>query len=77
MRVDRNKLTQATIEVLQNDFESEIFTKESYAKKLKEIIEEYAKKRNLSKFIKIFVQTLTEDELAYLVRTFINEYDNI
>lgn len=77
MEIDRDELMQATIELLQDNSEKEIYNKEYCAKELKKIAEEYAKRKDLSKFIRVLAKALTEDELYYMLRIFVNEYDNI
>lgn len=64
---DKEKLTEATIKMLQGQEEIEVTDKEDYNNKLTKVVECYVQDNNLTELIDLFVSMITEDELLEIL----------
>lgn len=69
---DKEKLTEATIEMLQG--QEEIDNKQNYNKQLTKVVESYVQDNNLSELMDLLISIVSEDEILELLSQCDNQY---
>ena len=72
---NKEKLTEATIKMLQGQEEIEIVDKENYNNKLTKVVECYVQDNNLTELMDLFVSIITEDEILEILSQCENQYE--
>ena len=70
---DKEKLTEATIEMLQG--QKEIDNKQNYNEKLTKVVESYVQDNNLTELMDLFISIIAEDEILELLSQCDNQYE--
>ena len=63
---DKEKLTEATIEMLQG--QKEIDNKQNYNEKLTKVVESYVQDNNLTELMDLFISIIAEDEILEILK---------
>lgn len=69
---DKEKLTEATIEMLQG--QKEIDNKQNYNEKLTKVVESYVQDNNLTELMDLFISIIAEDEILEILSQCDNQY---
>ena len=69
---DKEKLTEATIEMLQG--QEEIDNKQNYNKQLTKLVENYVQDNNLSELMDLLISIVSEDEILEFLSQCDNQY---
>ena len=72
----KEKLTEATMQELQENLDEEIDIDEDDNSQLEKIVESYVKDDNLEEFGRVFVATTTEEELIEILKVIMEQYYN-
>ncbi len=70
---DKEKLTEATIEMLQG--QKEIDNKQNYNEKLTKVVESYVQDNNLTELMDLFISIIAEDEILELLSQCDSQYE--
>ena len=70
---NKEKLTEATIEMLQG--QEEIDNKQNYNEKLTKVVECYVQDNNLTELMDLFISIIAEDEILELLSQCDNQYE--
>ena len=70
---DKEKLTEATIEMLQG--QEEIDNKQNYNEQLTKVVECYVQDNNLSELMDLLLSVVAEDEILELLSQCDNQYE--
>ena len=70
---NKEKLTEATIEMLQG--QKEIDNKQNYNEKLTKVVESYVQDNNLTELMDLFISIIAEDEILELLSQCDNQYE--